>query len=107
MTFKLRMTAFQWSQEENNRVSVWFSSHRRSILRALSDEKLLKLRQPLMATWVKKHLSSSAGSRHDPGLLGLKELQQLCFNSLSRKGKCHHHLLGRKTEISQKHVFLL
>lgn len=84
MSFKLRMTAFQWSQEEN-RVSVWFSSHRWSILRVLSDEKLLKLRQPLMATWVKKHLSSSAGSRHDPDLLGLKEQQQLGFNSLSRK----------------------
>lgn len=76
------MTAFQWSQEENNRVSVWFSSHRLSVLRALSDEKL---RQPLMATWVKKHLSSSAGSGHDPDLLGLKEKQQLIFNSLSRK----------------------
>lgn len=40
-----------------------------------------------MATWVKKHLSSPAGSLHNPDLLGLKEKQQLIFKSLT-KGEC-------------------
>lgn len=96
------MTAFQWSQEENNRVSVWFSSHRGSTLRALSDEKLLKLRQPLTATWVKKHLSSSAGSHHDPDFLGLKEQQQHGFNSLSQKENAPPFFLEGKLNLQSK-----
>lgn len=82
MSFKLLMTAFQWSWEEN-RVCLALQPQTAPTERS-SDEKLLKLRQPLMATWVKKHLSSSAGSRQHPDLLGLKE-QQLGFNSLSQK----------------------
>lgn len=79
MSCKLPMTVFQWSQEENNQVSVCMEPAE------VRQIKLFKLRQPLMATWVNKHLSSSAGSHHDPDFLGLKEQQQLGFSCLSQK----------------------
>lgn len=67
-------------------VSVAF---RRKIIKSpfgpLSAEKVLKPRQPLMSTRVKKRLASPAGSYDNPDWLGLKEQQPLGFNCLSHK----------------------
>lgn len=68
-----------------------FSGIRRKIIKflfcPLSTEKVLKPRQPLMATRVRKHLASPAGSSDHPDWLGLEEQQPLGFNCLSHKAK--------------------